>query len=342
MSLQRKRVAFVGQPEYFRFCYENDLNEVYEVREYPLITNGVLNDFSEIFHFNPDVILIFRADFLPFDFFERLDCIKIAISSEPFPRYIDGWLEYSFDSVLRYLFFRKNIRFKNIDYLFHYDEASLEYMRKDGLMLSGAFHFPVATQVYFPRPDEKSWDIFFIGRDTRHREKFFLPLKKDFNFLHIAHGIYGEGLMQYISQSSICVNVHAEDEVSWEPRMQMLLAAGAFVISEKITPNDVLRPGIDYVEASSPADMYQKIDFYLQHPDLMKKISDSGRARILMKLQSSKIFPGLIEDVINGKYKKFHAHSGGIWLNFFDCLLRARESLKRNSRLIISRIRIRI
>jgi hypothetical protein len=337
MNSKFKKIAFIGQPEYFKFCYETDLNELYEVREYPLMKNGSENNFSDLFKFSPDIAFIFRADFLPASFFENLNCIKIALSSEPFPRQIGKSLQYTIDSLSRYLFFRRNIRSKKIDYLFHYDEASLNYMQRDGLQLSGSFYFPVATEFYSPKYSEKKWDLFFIGRDTLHREKFFLPLKKDFNFLHIAHGVFGEDLLKYISQSSICLNVHAENEISWEPRMQMLLAAGAFVISEKITPNDILRPGVDYIEASSPDDMYKKISYYLQHTESAQKISETGRGRILSKLQATKVFRTLINDVLNGKYRNFHANNGAFWLDIIDYLFKMRRFLNFHRKIFSKR-----
>lgn len=328
MTSRIKKIAFVGQPEYFRFCYETDLNEIYQVKEFSIIVNGVMNDFVELHKYKPDLVFIFRADYLPASFFENLKCIKIALSSEPFPRHMNKTLVYTKDSFKRYLYFRRNIRSKKIDYLFHYDKASLNYMSRDGLNLSGSFLFPVATNFYLPQINHKKWDIFFIGRDTRHREKYFLPLKKNFNFLHIAHGVFGEDLLKYISQSSICINVHAENEVSWEPRMQMLLAAGAFVISEKITQNEVLRPGIDYIEASNPDDMYEKVKYFLENPEEITRISNSGRNRIEKELQSSKIFQSLINDIQNNKYMRFQAKSGLFWINLLDYLLSINTAIK--------------
>ena len=93
--------------------------------------------------------------------------------------------------------------------------------------------------------------MFFIGRSTAHRERFFGALKHYKQFLHICHGVWGPALVDHMCAAKVCLNVHAENEVSWEPRMQMMLACGVFVVSERITPNPYLRPGVDYVQADS-------------------------------------------------------------------------------------------
>ena len=87
--------------------------------------------------------------------------------------------------------------------------------------------------------------------------------------------------------------------------MQMLLATGAFVISEPITPNRYLRPGVDYVEATSPSDMHEKVAYYLEHDDERRRIASSGKARIQEILNAKYNFQQLIADLHEGKYPRF-------------------------------------
>lgn len=319
------KIAFVSQPEYFRFCYEQDLSKDHDVREFPFHFGMSESELAALIDFAPDVSIFFRGEFAPVGILERLQGLKIAISSEPFPRHIGSKLEYSLDSIKRYLDFRKRIRSQPFDYVFHYDEASMGFMAQDGLHLSGAFPFPVATDTYLPSNEVKQdWDLFFIGRSTQHREHFFGSLKHNLNFLHICHGIFGPPLVQYIQRAKINLNVHAEDEVSWEPRMQMLLSTGAFVISEPITPNNILRPGIDYVEAKTPGEMYQLAQYYLEHEQEREAIAQSGRARVLECLSAKTNFAGLVKNIEQGSFERFKAgpprsliDSAEIMLNFF-------------------------
>ncbi|MFY2609874.1 glycosyltransferase family protein [Achromobacter ruhlandii] len=327
------KIAFISQPEYFRFCYEQDLSTDYEVREFPFHFGMREEELADLVDFDADVNFFFRGEFFPAALLPALRGKKIALSSEPFPRHLDGTLEYTRDSIKRYLDFRSRIRTQPFDYVFHYDEASLRFMARDGLNLSGAFAFPVATETYVDSKLDAKWDIFFIGRSTQHRERFFGPLKHHFQFLHICHGIFGPPLIEYMARAKINLNVHAESEISWEPRMQMLLATGAFVISEPITPNRYLRPGIDYVEATSPSDMYEKVAYYLEHENERLTIASSGKARIRELLSAKTNFPQLIHDLEQGKYSTFKTSRSSTSVNalarYFDFESRVRASCRK-------------
>jgi len=322
------KVAFIGQPEYFRFCYETDLEAEYDVQEFPFTFEMDDQELESLVAFNADVNIFFRGEFFSNTILNRLNGKKIALSSEPFPRYISGKLEYTADSLQRYIDFRSRIRQKSFDHVFHYDDASLAFMAKDGLLLSGHFPFPVATKTYKNYGNEARWDLFFIGRSTQHRETFFGRLKHQHNFLHICHGIFGPPLIEYISSSKICLNVHAEDEVSWEPRLQMLLACGAFVISEPITPNFLLRPGVDYIEAFSQEDMAEKVAYYLKNESQRRQIAASGQARVNELLNANLCFPKLISDVLFNRNPRFTTRPGLAILNGLRFLQKARSRLR--------------
>lgn len=309
-----KKIAFIGQPEYFRFCYENDLDDCYTTFELPYNFNMQYAELMYLEKFDADYNIFFRGEYIPNELLDNLRGITICLSSEPFPRFINEKLNFSRDSFLRYIFFR-HIRNKHYDYVFHYDQASLPFLLKDGLKLSGALPFPVATSTYKKIPLDQQWDIFFIGRSTKHRERFFSHLKHVYNFLHIAHGIWGPRLVEYISSSKICLNIHAENEVSWEPRMQMLLACGAFVISEKITPNDILRPNIDYIEVSTPQELHAAVEYYLEHHEKRKEISANAMRRIHECLDAKNVINNLINGIESNTVERFKPMRGNSVLN---------------------------
>ena len=317
---RRLKIAIFSQPEYFRFMYESDLDSFADVFEFKLNFSLKAADYKQIIEWNADFNFFFRGEFLPDGVLEQMSGIRVAFSSEPFPRKISGYYEYTLDSIQRYFAFR-SIRKKPFDYVFHYDSASLPLFQKDKLFISGEFAFPVATSIYAPKENIKKWDIFFIGRSTSHREKYFGPLKHYFQFLHICHGVWGPSLVDFLSSAKICLNIHAENEVSWEPRMQMMLACGAFVISEKISPNDYLRAGIDYIEVNSPKELYSAVEYYLENEAQRIKISESGRLRVLQLLNSKACFEALISDLDHGKYSKFKAGKASMVLNLIEKLV---------------------
>lgn len=313
---RRIKIAIFSQPEYFRFMYENDLDSFADVFEFKLQVGLSKSDFIPLIEYKADYNFFFRGEYLPDGVLEKLSGVKVALSSEPFPRVVEGKYEYTIDSIKRYFVFR-NIRKKPFDYVFHYDDASLDFLKWDQIFISGQFAFPVATSVYKKKINTITWDLFFIGRSTPHREAHFGHLKHIYNFLHICHGVWGEPLLDYICASKICLNIHAENEISWEPRMQMMLACGAFVISEKITPNNYLRPGVDYVEIASADDLYRVVSYYLSHDDERLKIAKSGHDRIREILDSKTNFQNLILDIDGNKYKKYSAGSGSVIFDFF-------------------------
>ncbi len=179
----KKKIAFISQPEYFRFIYENDLDEIFDVKEFSF--NGFslsANDELVLMEFDADYNVFFRGEFFPNEIMDKLHGKKIALSSEPFPRKIENKWEFTIDSIKRYIAFR-NIRNKNFDYVFHYDISSLELFKRDNIKISGEFAFPVARGIYKSLDKkQQKWDLFFIGRSTEHREIFFGPLKHNFNF----------------------------------------------------------------------------------------------------------------------------------------------------------------
>jgi Glycosyl transferases group 1 len=320
-SLTHLKIAFVSQPEYFRFMYEHDLDDCGEVREFKLTYSMRAEQFLELLEYSADINIFFRGEYVPSEVLQQLHGIKINLSSEPFPREINKYIEYTSDSLKRYCSFRI-IRNKPFDYVFHYDALSLNFMQNDGLKLSGEFAFPVATGVYKPMAVPKEWDVFFIGRSTNHREQYFGPLKHYYNFLHIAHGIWGAELVKYMNASRIGLNVHAENEISWEPRLQMMLACGLFVISEKITSNLYLRPGIDYIEVSNQYELFDAVSHYLQYPNECDSIAMNGYNRVQELLCSRTAFKNLIEGIYQGKYSRFAPKPGR---SFFDIYIKAKK-----------------
>src|SRR6185436_15210566 len=99
---------------------------------------------------------------------------------------------------------------------------------------------------------------------TPHRERYLGMLKRDMDILHIDHGWPSrvrarnvDDFLQMVGSFTISLNIHAENEMSWEPRLQTMLACGALVVSEPITPNPHLKPGLHFVEIDNPGKLYE-------------------------------------------------------------------------------------
>jgi hypothetical protein len=296
-----KKVAFITQPEYFDFHYKDELDHLYEVKYFLNSFSDDPSFFKNVIDFDADINVFFRGEIVPKEVLQSLTGVTVNLSSEPFPKIINRSFEYTEDSLNRFKFFLK-ILDKPYDYVFHYDEVSKSFFENQGIQLSGFFPFPIITDKIKPQVSEKKWDMFFSGRTTTHRDKYFGPLKRDFNFLHINHGVAGSDLLEFISKCKISLNIHAEDEVSWEPRTQLLLAAGSLMISEPLSPTCPLRPGIDYIEVKNEWELYETCKNVLENYEKYQHIAKNGRARVEQILSSKINFPEFFNDLINNKY----------------------------------------
>jgi Glycosyl transferases group 1 len=302
------KLAFVGQKEYFRFHFESDFDDLYGVRKFQWRSDAAVDYYEDVIAFRPDLTVIFRAELVPTELFLRLSGIKIAISSEPMPKIIEGNLMTTADSLGRFELF-KTIFERRLDYIFHYDQSSESFFQSQGVQLSGFVPLPIATRTLKPNPTVASRDILFFGRSTPHREEFLGLLKRDYDVLHIAHGFPGpngvieKDFLPVISSFRVALNIHAENELSWEPRMQQMMACGILVVSEPISPNSYLVAGRDYLCVTSPAELYETCREVLSNPKKFAHIRDSGLEQVRTRLDARAVFTKLFSNIAAGVYK---------------------------------------
>jgi hypothetical protein len=293
---RKLKIAFLGQPEYFRCLYERDLDDLYDVREYKLIWGAPWYYYSNLIEFAPDIAFFFRADLFSDELVKRLPGKKVALSSEPIPKYINGTLSTSSDMEYRFASL-KNARNK-FDHFFHFDRSSLRYLQENGFKVDGDFMFPVATGTYHPTNSEKKWDIFFGGRDTVHRDNYLKILKRDFEVLHISSGIFSDEYVRLINACKIGVNIHVDDKPSIEHRIQNMMACGNLVMSEPLSPNDMFIPGRHYVEFSNKKEFLEKFLYYYHRDSEREVIARNGLKLVRERLASKKEFPKLIGKIL--------------------------------------------
>ena len=314
------KLAFIAQPEYFRSMYHNVLfDKKWNAQEFTFNYQMKESEFSKLVKYDADYNFFFRGEYIPDEIIKSLKGKTIFFSSEPFPRKINQRWVYTKDSFKRYMLFRNNIRNKSFDYVFHYDNNSQEIFKHDGIQLSGECIFPISIVNEKTAYNKKKWDIFFLGRSSPHREKLFGELKHKYKFLHIAHGISDiSEINNYISQSKICINAHSENEIQFEPRMQLLLAGKAFVLSEKLLFNKFIKPGTDYIEFIDKQDLHDKFVYYLDHPIEREKIANHGYKVIKKHYNCNNYFEDIITGINNNKFPRFSTSKPSTTLNILD------------------------
>ena len=133
--------------------------------------------------------------------------------------------------------------------------------------------------------------------------------KRDFDVLHLAHGWLGASkrdiptILELLGQFQIILNLHAEPETSWEPRLQHMLACGCLVVSEPISPNDVLKPGIHFVEVRNPHELYQTCAAVLRDPIKYREIAEAGRRVVQTELSARSWYPSFFDAIMRGEVK---------------------------------------
>lgn len=302
------KVAFVGQMEYYRFHFESDLDDLYEVRSFQMRWCAPPDYYKDLLMYSPDLTFVFRGELLPIAVVEQLPGIKIGMSTEAMPKIIDGNLVYTHDSLSRFKFFL-DIFNRPFDVIFHYDESSKSFFQSQGIQLSGFQPLPIATDTCKPVNTVPQRDILFLGRSTPHRDGFLEPLKRDFDLLHIAHGLPGpKGVIErdflpLISNFHVALNIHAENEISWEPRIQQMLACGALVVSEPISPNPYLLADRDFLCVNSPEAMYQVCEEVLHNPARFSHLRRNGLEQVQKHLNAKLTFPNLFSEIMSGVYQ---------------------------------------
>lgn len=298
-----RSVAFVGQPEYFRCMYEHDLDTRYEVREFLLRWGQGVDSYRALLLYDPDIAFFFRPECYPQELLDGLRGLKVALSSEPIPKHVAGRVVSSDDMRAR-LDSLAGARGR-YDYFFHYDKTSIRFLLEQGFSVDGEFLFPVATGLYRPLEGEKFWDWGFFGRDTPHRDAFLGPARRDYNGLQVVHGVYGERFVRLMNECKIGLNLHVDGNLSLEHRMHNMMACGVMVMSEPLSHNDLLRPGVHYVEFTEPEEFFRKFQYYLEHEEERNAIAARGLALVRERLSADRSFGRLIDYVTHRQLQAF-------------------------------------
>ncbi len=295
------RIAFVGQPEYFRIHYKDMLRyqNWCSCEEIP-IRLGCPEDYTKLLYEDFDYIFFFRGEFCPEGILKNLSGVKVVISSEPFPKISTSGLLTSKELRDRFNIFKK-VKDMGFDYIFHYDRMSIPWMEIEGINISGEFQLPI-SKVDCSELDlgDKTWDVCFFGRSNEYRESMLGALKRDFKTIHVCHGADEELLLEIMLRSKIVLNLNTEDLPSLNPRLSQALSVGSFVISEPLSHNDTFIAGEDYIECRYNT-IYDTVKEWLSADNfgLISDISSNGANKAEEKLECVKCWKELITEIKN-------------------------------------------
>ena len=186
------------------------------------------------------------------------------------------------------------------------DPASVETHRQVGARKADSLGYACDPGLHQPQSGERKWNVAFAGRLTSYRSEFLTPLISlglavwtdprstpipsqglpDSHPLRPAwRGQIGSGrdLARIYGEAKICVNVHAQKGAGISARVFEATASGALLITDE---RPALRelfvtegPEAEIVTFARPAELAEKIRYYLLHEEERRAIAGRGAAR---------------------------------------------------------------
>jgi hypothetical protein len=228
-----KNIAYVGQMSYFKVCCPRQLPgfKIFEVN-----VNYELGDPSRFFpclRLNEkekiDYWVFFRGEMVPQEVLSQLEGKKINISTEPIGR---EDIQRMYLTANREFFIE---HFKQFDYFTHYDCTEIPYLKASGFNVDTDFPLPVDIDTYRPMNLKKIYDLIFLGRSTTRRAMLTGPLKKDFEFLCVDNGLYGEEAVRAYNMAKIGLNLNVGSFKQNQHRVFNMMACGLPIISDELS-----------------------------------------------------------------------------------------------------------
>lgn len=270
------RLAFVGQSTYFLgVSLTQTINGInpkfFDYRP------GDSDDHvrQELQKFKPDIVIAFKPESFPPDFFKSISGEKIGWFTEPIPRSTGLLTGLSLSSQTRDLRRRKGALadkdFSQFNKFISYDPYISDSLA-DLVDVWRSFPLPVDDHYYVDEVSVTGPAMFgFLGRTTKHRDKFLLPALHSTDLLYVSHGAFGSTLDYLLKQINVGVNLHNEDYPNFENRVPLHLACGHLVVSEPLSPRHGLEPDTDFLEIGTPREFLLTLsaiidDFSSFHP----------------------------------------------------------------------------
>lgn len=226
----------------------------------------------ELLQQEADLVLVCKGEFISPD----------LIKSLPYPtalwycEQIGTAKEIDYESFLR----RKELAYNAtaFDFVFSHDKANMEVYQNMGCnrvywLPSAAINTEVHRRLGLP----KKYHITFIGSKTNRRNTLLIALAKYFEVY--TPNIWDiHELNQVFNESKIVLNIHLSDLPNMETRLGEVLGSGSFLLTEKLSSNDLFIDGEHLVQwnRGDIEDLINKINYYLLHEDERERIAKSG------------------------------------------------------------------
>jgi hypothetical protein len=289
------RLAFVGQREYFHYTSLEEPAGGVEPRFLDFRPDADPEPLlAAIEAFDPHVVFVWRPELIPAGAFEDVRAITVGYLTEPLPR-PGGTPHPDLQTRLENL---RRADPRNFDRIVSFDPCVVPTV-DPVFRVWRCFPIPVTDRYYAPVPDTPSPRprILFTGRSTEHRERFLGPVKKDFDCVHLAHGVTDDELIPFLRKADVGMNLHNEPYPTFENRVPAYMAAGLLVVTEELSPHHGLVPGRDLLEVRQPWEPWELMAAWERHPHAFHAVRIQGR-RAAERFRASRVFPRFAKDLL--------------------------------------------
>jgi hypothetical protein len=286
------RVAFVGQGVYFEQCSlerpADGLTPTFIDFRATAPPEPLLAKLEEI---DPDVVIAFRPEIVPPGLFGSLRALKIGYLTEPLPR----GRKASHSDLASRMRDLEEVDVANFDRIVSFDPLIAD-TAASVLPVWRSLAIPVADSLFMDvRERARPPRLLFVGRSTEHREKLLAPVKERHPIVHVGHGLFGERLIRFLERCDVQLNLHNHPYPTFENRVCIALAAGHLVISEPLSPNHGLEPGVHYLEAETPEQVSALVEELAANPGAFLDVQRAGREQA-ESFRASRVYPQLVRD----------------------------------------------
>ena len=289
------RLAFVAQREYFESSTLEDAVEGLEPAFFDFRFDAPVEPLvAALRAFAPDVVFVFRPEMLPHGALAGVDAVKVGYFTEPLhvpggPEHPD--LDTRFEVLTR-------MDPADFDRVCIYNPSFVATAERH-VPIWRAFPIPISDRYFAPVPPVRPRrpKLLFGGRGTDHRESVLGPVKRDFDLIHLAHGVTDEQFRAFEADCDIGLNIHNEPYPNYEYRVSEYLAAGLLVVTEPLSPYHGLRPGSELLVVHTPWGLWELVREIERTPEAFRPVRLAGR-RAAERFRASVVYPRLVRDVL--------------------------------------------
>jgi hypothetical protein len=157
---------------------------------------------------------------------------------------------------------------------------------------------PIDDRLYLDvRPSARPPRALLLARATPRREWIITPAKHDHDVVHYTHGLAGDALARELAASDVGIALH-ETESGFPSQTLLHLAAGQLLLSERLTPNAGLEPGIDFLEIDSRDHLLTLLIQLRWRPDSYERVRIRGRLKA-DEHRASRVWPRIARDLVH-------------------------------------------